>query len=172
LSFSWILGDGSPYADTANWVDSPDIDDLQSKLPSRVDTAFPKGQALADWLQGVGATTTLGQITLHETYKRSLSVNPPTQRWLYSEAPQSLQSFTFNTPTTATGDAQCGRVAYSSFHIAGSAMGDTVPSDVFPGECDDQPLTPQERVLEFMLFDLASCVQIDTGKPKPPVVVK
>jgi hypothetical protein len=169
LSFSWITEEGSPFGATAQWVDEPRIDDPYELLPSVIDTTFPKGQALAEWLHGVGATPTAGEITLHETYRRSLAVNPPTQRWLYSSAPSSLQSFTFNTPIAAAAEQQCGRFAYSSFHIAGGAF--TV-EDTFPNECDDAPLTPQERVLEFMLFDLASCVQIDTGKPKPPVVVK
>jgi hypothetical protein len=100
----------------------------------------------------------------------SPAVNAPTQRWLYSSEPESLQSFTFNTPIDAAAEQQCGRFAYSSFHIAGS--NDSQGDAAFPAECDDAPLTPQERVLEFMLFDLASCVQIDTGMPKPPVVVK
>ena len=168
LSFSWMTGQGSPFGSTAQWVDDPLVDDAQASLPSEVDTTFPKGQALAEWLQGIGATPTAGQITLHETFRRSLAVNAPTQRWLFSNEPNSLQSFTFNTPLTAAAEQQCGRFAYSSFHIAGS----TGSGDTFPAECDDAPLTPQERVLEFMLFDLASCVQIDTGKPKPPVVVK
>ena len=170
LSFSWILSDGAPFANVANWVARPARDDFYDTLDSSIDTSFPKGQALADWLHGINATPTLGQITLHETFLRSLSVNPPTQRWLYSETPQSLQSFTFNTPIDTPAEAQCGRAAYSSFHIAGATSSDSVPT--FPEECDAAPLTPQERVLEFMLFDLASCVQIDTGKPKPPVVVK
>jgi hypothetical protein len=168
LSFTWITETGSPFAQTANWVDNPGIDDPQPTLESLVDTTFPKGQALAEWLNGIGATTTLGEIMLHETYRRSLTVNAPTQRWLYSSEPESLQSFTFNTPLDAGAEQQCGRFAYSSFHIAGAVGGG---SD-FPTECDNEPLTPQERVLEFMLFDLASCVQIDTGKPKPPEVPK
>lgn len=171
LSFSWITAEGSPFTDTAQWVPQPEIDDFYASLPSAVDTSFPKGQALAEWLQGIGATATPGQITLHDTYLRSLAVNAPTQRWLYSEEPASLQSFTFNAPIDAAAEQQCGRFAYSSFHIAGSSNSSSL-EPTFPSECDDAPLTPQERVLEFMLFDLASCVQIDTGKPKPPVVVK
>lgn len=168
LSYAWITEGGSPFTQTATWVDDPSFDDDYSQLPSLIDTTFPKGQALAEWLNGIGATTTLGEIMLHETYRRSLAVNAPTQRWLYSQEPESLQSFTFNTPIDAAADQQCGRFAYSSFHIAGAiAQGGD-----FPDECDDEPLTPQERVLEFMLFDLASCVQIDTGKPKPPEVPK
>jgi hypothetical protein len=169
LSFTWLLGNGSPWTKTANWVDDPQTDDPQPNLDGRVDTTFPKGEALADWLQGIGATTTLGEIGLQETYRRSLTTNPPTQRWLYSDSPATLQSFTFNTPLDAAGDKQCGRTAYSSFHIAG---GTTFGASDFPDECNDAPLTPQERVLEFMLFDLASCVQIDMGKPKPPEVPK
>jgi hypothetical protein len=29
----------------------------------------------------------------------------------------------------------------------------------FPAECDSNPMTPQETILEFMLFDLTACVQ-------------
>lgn len=180
LSYPWIWDQGSPFATAANWVDDPGPASVLVELDaldSRIDTSFPKGQALADWLQGIGATTTRGEIMLHETFRRSLSVNPPTQRWLYSTTPDSLQSFTFNTPLGATEAQQCGRFAYSSFHIATGQTNDPfdpVPKAVgtFPMECDSAPLTPQERVLEFMLFDLASCVQIDMGDPKPPEVVK
>src|SRR5207248_1279870 len=38
----------------------------------------------------------------------------------------------------------------------------------FPSECQpNAPMTPQEKVLEFMLFDLASCVAPD--RPPPPM---
>ena len=174
LSYSWITGSGSPFNATAKWVPNTAKDDFYDPLHTLVDTAFPKGQALADWLSGVGATTVPGELDLNETFRRSLSVNAPTQRWLYSTEPVSLQTFTFNTPLQAAPDQQCGRVLYSSFHIAGatSDTADEDPTLLFPSECTPGPLTPQERVLEFLLFDLASCVQVDTKPPQPPDIVK
>lgn len=104
-----------------------------------------------------------GSLSLSETYSRVGAIRAPGQRWLYSGS--NTQSYTFNTPTAAQEKDQCGRVYYSSFHI-GSGRSST---GTFPGACKSTPLTPQERVLEFMLFDLASCVQSDK---KPPVVPK
>ena len=50
-------------------------------------------------------------------------------------------------------------------------MNDASSDDkAFPTECDMAALTPQEKVLMFMLFDLASCVQTDSEPPKPPIV--
>jgi len=54
-------------------------------------------------------------------------VMPPTQPWLASERPVSIQHFTFNTPIGAPIDQQCGRVVYSNFHVAEPGGVDIVP---------------------------------------------
>ena len=129
--------------------------------PAQIDQSFPKGKALADWLQNLGSATG-GNIQLSETYSRVGAITSPAQRWLYSGT--NTQSYTFNTPTDAEEKNQCGRVAYSSFHI-GSGRSST---GTFPSACSNKVLTAQEQVLEFMLFDLASCVQSDSTPPIVP----
>ena len=101
---------------------------------------------------------------LVDTYARLKDVNAPSQRWIYSSA--TTQTYSFNTPVGADADKQCGRAIYSSFHVTTGAGG------VFPSGCDDQPMTAQEKALEFMLFDLSACVQKDDAPPEPPPVVK
>ena len=74
--------------------------------------------------------------------------------------------YTFNTPVGAAPTAQCGRVMYSDFHVSTGATG----TGTFPAECSlgtGVKLTPQEKVLEYMLFDLTSCVRPDLPSCTP-----
>lgn len=160
LSYPWYTEGPADFQGTAQWIDWTGVG--VDPLPATIDQGFPKGQALAEWLLNIGATPMLGSIDLHETYNVVDAVNEPTTRWLYSTNPATVQTLSFNTPVGAPEDQQCGRAVYSNFHIAnGFGQG------TFPGECTPDPLTPQEKVLEFMLFDLASCLQPDTEDPRP-----
>ena len=68
-------------------------------------------------------------------------------------------AFTPNPPPTT----QCGRVLYSDFHVSDASAGGTT----FPNECTTGTMNAQEKTLEFMLFDLASCVGTPTGACTP-----
>ncbi len=157
LSQDIIKNGPAPWPTTGNWTAAGSFSN-----PASIDTTFPKGEALADWLKLIGATPTRGEVDLTGTFARLSAVNPPSQRWVYSS--QTMQTYSFNTPVGADEAAQCGRVFYSSFHVSNGGSG------TFPSSCNTQPLTPQEKILEFLLFDLAACVQKDGDKPVPPPV--
>ena len=136
-----------------------------------IDQSFPKGAGFAQWMLNVGASTTLGSFPVSSGRHDVDAVNgmpttdPVAVRWVYGTSPNIVEYYTFNTPVGQPADKQCGKVVFSDLHVAaGDQTGGT-----FPNNCDNQPLTPQEKALEFLLFDLSSCIQNDTTPLPPPV---
>jgi hypothetical protein len=159
----------APWPTTANWLGV--AADLASPVIAQIDTSFPKGMALADWLTAVGASPMQGQISLDMAQH---SVDEPlhgAQRWIYTSAPTpSVQYLTFNTPVEAAPEDQCGRAVFTDVHV-GAGAGMSHPENPFPTGClPSTVLSPQEKALEFMLFDLSSCVQPDMVRPVPPPI--
>jgi len=157
------------FDNTATWSNPVDAT-RPSPLTqtSYIDTSFPKGQLLSDWLGIVGASTTPGQISVDELRHNFESVIAPSQLWLtINDAALGTIPihYTFNTPVGATADQQCGRVVFSDFHVenvndGGTNTGLPEPTN-FPDGCAPGGMTPQEKLLEFMIFDLGSCVTPD-----------
>jgi hypothetical protein len=135
-----------------------------------VDVSFPKGQALRDWLLAVSASTVAGQLPIKDSKHNVDAVDPArAQQWISLPNPsagnqKAVEYMTFNTPIDALPASQCGRVVYSDLHVS---SGDVV-GQPFPQGCVTTDLSPQEKALEFMLFDLSSCVQSDSQPPAPP----
>jgi hypothetical protein len=165
FSYTW-LHDVDPFRMTATWRNMPDARPTVNNAPLTgiINQQFPKGMAFAQWLQIVGASPTPGQIDIHFPRHDVDAAHSPAQTWITTNSPSTVQHYTFNTPVTAPAANQCGRVLFSNFHV--SNIPDVMLT--FPAHCNDMPLTPQEKVLEFMLFDLASCVQPDSQTPVVP----
>jgi hypothetical protein len=66
-----------------------------------------------------------------------------------------VQHLTLNTPIAVEPENQCGRVVFSNFHVAPGSVG------TYPDACAPGPLTAQEKLVEFMLFDVTACVSPD-----------
>jgi hypothetical protein len=164
----WISKGLPPWPASGNWIGSGP--DLPSPSTGTVDTSFPKGQALSDWLMAVGASTTAGQIQLNAGQNSIDGVYTPTQSWISTTTPATTQYLTFNTPLEVAPANQCGRVVFTDVHVAN---GDSShPETPFPMGCvTGADTTPQEKALEFMFFDLSSCIQEDRRPPEPPPVV-
>ncbi len=153
---------------TADWSPAPAPTVDNEPLTGILDQSFPKGVAFARWLELVGAQSGPGEMEI-ETPRHSLdAVVPPTLRWIHTEDPETVQHLTFNTPLGVPEASQCGRVLFSDFHVTNAELPSSGTLPVFPSACSDTPLTPQEKVLEFMLFDLASCIQPVVPPPPPP----
>jgi hypothetical protein len=159
-SYVWLFQNG-PFASTAVWA--TDNSQPPDPITADIDVSFQKGKDLSAWLNNVNALSGINQIQVQAPRNDVTSVNvPPSQQFLYadpSEQPNNPLEFTFNTPVGAA--MECGRVLFSDFHVNTGGQG----TGTFPGECDVTPMTPQEKLLEFMLFDLTSCVQ--QSQPPP-----
>jgi hypothetical protein len=155
---------------------------------------FPEGAALSQWLGNVGALTN-GTLPIWFTRHNVQMLNqPPAAEWIHLDpaAPMlpaadrnAAQYFSVDTPIGATPEAICGRIVYSDLHVSGGP-GTNQPGvaadypdagggpgrargGIAPDGCAAHPLTPQEEALEFMLFDLSSCL-VPVGNTVPPVV--
>jgi hypothetical protein len=150
----WGPGPG-PWENVVAWDSGQDAPPDQT---GNINTSFPKGLAFAQWLVNVGASSVLGQIPVN-VVRHDLNAVSTAQEWMSASNPAGVPlHFTFNTPVEAQEDLRCGRVVFSDFHVDDKSVNSTTD---FPAECDDKPMTPQEKLVEFMIFDLSSCITPD-----------
>jgi hypothetical protein len=119
-----------------------------------------------------------------------VAADKPSQPWITSDSarvkggggggtsPQTMY-FSFDTPVNApsgpNGPQYCGRAVFSDLHVAGNPTTNDTGNGFSllgaggkppPDGCDSTAdLSPQEKALEFMLFDLSSCVIPDSVAP-------
>jgi hypothetical protein len=170
--YSWDYMFNNPnLPNVANW-------DVEQSAPpdgyATVNINFAQGETLAQWLQLVGATTTQGQMAISTLRHDFDGVVPPTQSWLTLDQggsitdPNPVMQFVYDAPVGAAN--QCGRVLFNEYHVENPV---TAPAGVkFPCECqacdaNNNPIgavpamTAQEKLLEYMLFELTN----DGGQP-------
>jgi hypothetical protein len=164
FSYVWLYND-APFSSTALW--NVEQHPSPANQTGYIDQTFPKGLLLAQWLVVVGASTTQGQIPLQVIRHDDDGVVAPSQSWMTINDPvfgNSNVHYTFNTPVGVPPASQCGRVLFDDFHVEN--VGDS-NAMLFPTECAAGPMTAQEKLLEFMIFDLTSCIVPDM----PPACV-
>jgi hypothetical protein len=143
---SWLQV--AQWADNGN-IDGPDTIDEQNN---------PKGPNFAQWMLNVMGSTTRDVIVLQTGTGRStvqsIDMNKA-ERWTYQGgAPGIPQNFQFTTPQEVDASTRCGKVVFSDMHVSGGpGQGN------YPSSCGSSlTLTPQEKALAFMFFDISSCV--------------
>jgi hypothetical protein len=178
------------FANVASWTnlgafgnDSPYNNDITGVIETTLPNGskFPEGAALKSWLGGLtpSALNAGGEIVVPEANARDTATVSATNLatpWVITDStvkPTSAQYFSWDMPFDAgLNDAgvpqYCGRVVYSDMHVSGSAN-DYGSSSVVPTGCDSTAaLTPDEDAIEFILFDLSSCITPVGFTPQPP----
>jgi hypothetical protein len=157
----YATGNDSPYSNDITGV-------IETTLPNG--NMFPEGSALKTWLGDVGALNASQEIVVPAANARdtaTVSGSNVGTPWVQTDptvSPASTQYFSwdmpFNPPVSDAGVPEyCGRVVYSDMHVSGSASDYQGTSDVVPTGCDStSALSPDEDAIEFILFDLSSCV--------------
>jgi hypothetical protein len=136
-----------------------------------ISAAFPKAQAMSQWLTAQNALVG-GKLPILDARHNINGVSTNALSWITAKsgtvaAPNDnpVQYMSFNAPIGADDTAVCGRVVLNNIHVAAGADD---PLADFPTGCNADPLTAQQKALEFMLFDLSSCVQKDDAPIQPP----
>ncbi len=174
-SYSWLQGNGVLNG-TAQWDPKADQNDtnpiptgqpftgsVSAGVPTSNPGLFVKWLNLVGALDGSnpgGAVPANPTVTIQSGRHDVDKVLGASSEWIDGVDPapaagdpsQMLLHFTFDMPIGQSG--QCGHAIYSDFHVNGTQSNGTT----FPSECDTNALTPQERILEYMIWDLASCV--------------
>jgi hypothetical protein len=154
-----------------------------------IDTTIPKGTAFAEWyldhnkglkygggeLSGyVGVTDIRPDMGLLDSSLVSAGTATP---WLYAGDLTGMYDayyFSMNTPVGTNPMTQCGRGIFSDVHVSGGGgdpSEEEVPAAAFPTYCTAPNMSdhaPNELALEFLFFDLSSCVQSDKTMPVQP----
>jgi hypothetical protein len=188
--YAWF--NTGPFAaeNLATWTtgtQSYDVDpnaNIETTLPGGA--AFPRGEAMKEWLMNVNALNANDELHIVQARHNAVvgAANTASVPWIVTDTmanpPNQTEYFSFDTPFGVAPIEQCGRVVYSDLHV-GAASGDygqtagqdQIPANsMVPSGCANNALSPQEKALEFMLFDLSGCItppdQGAGGVPPPP----
>ena len=136
-----------------------------------VDETVPKGMSFATWLLNNGVPGPRGQLTISEPrYTCQSHDSMRGERWVYVDpllstppGKVSVQDLLFTTPQNKLPEDRCGKVVFSDMHVSsgsvsGSGTTGTTYAYPFPNGCSTSDLTPQEKALAFIFFDISSCV--------------
>ena len=137
----------------ATWSNGGDLPDPATDVID--ETNNPKGPSFAQWMLNVMGSTTRDLITVHQGRSTCKQVDlTKGEQWTTYQGDGTTQNFQFTTPQESDANSRCGKVVFSDMHVSGGpGNGD------YPTECGTNTmLTPQEKALAFMFFDISSCV--------------
>lgn len=181
---------GNPNDGVATWSQAsqwgnnpPDSTDRASNgnaLTDNINLGFPKGTAMAQWIQlswaapggPGGAPPAYGKLPLPDYRHDVASVAANTTSWLSGASTGGNSGagvtqhniLSFDAPRANAPAAQCGRAVLPFMHVSSTSSG------TFPAECGSVPgaLTGQELSFEYMMWETLTCLAPSTAPPVAP----
>jgi hypothetical protein len=177
----WFRKSPEPLVSSiATWADpekappAVPADPATTAVNADISASFPKAVAMKEWLTKLNALPG-GKLPIFDARHNVDAVGANGLNWISAINPNAangpaVQYMTFNTPVGAAADAVCGRVVFSNLHVGAGTQGGLAddPQAAFPDGCKTVDLSAQQKALEFMLFDLSSCIQKDDLPVTPP----
>lgn len=163
----WLTSNVSPkppLASIATFVPN-NTDASLGNISAQIDTSWDKGAALADWLELPSVTLPppppRGTLSIAQAKASLVTLDSQKSKtWVtYNGKPQY---FSFDAPIGAPEANQCGQMVFTDLHLSGATT-DVSKGTEFPKGCMSTALSPQEKALIFMLFDLSNCLQPPVG---------
>jgi hypothetical protein len=174
--YTWFMNGPADFKAVAQWKGYSL--GLGTCTGCQIDQSFQGGKDFYKWLQVAGALNGTG-INLNGVADSVGSVTAgTTDRWIYGQSQNigvnaggadDTKYLSFNTPIGGIpieagpemgGKQYCGKAVFTDLHAGGAPSGD------LPGSCKAMDLSPQEKALEYLFFDLSACVR-DESKPPP-----
>jgi hypothetical protein len=137
-------------------------DDTPSSAKATVNQTIDQGKSMYKWLDGpeVKALDAQKLLDISDPRDTVTSVDETKgTRLVYLDPANStigggVQDFQFTVPNDKAEMDRCGKVVFSDMHVSA----DSSPGSDFPSGCEPGGLSPQEKALAFIFFDIASCV--------------
>jgi hypothetical protein len=170
---TWFKNGPADFQNVSGWTSQ----DASAPGPFVVDTSFVNGSIFQSWLEGIGVLSPDGSVPLNPPdVSASMTGNSQlASRWIYDQADDSdagapVEMLSFRTPVGGVRDSgaasyYCGRAVLSDVHVG---AGGAPSSAGVPESCDTGDLSPEEKALEFLLFDQGPCVSSTTVVSPPP----
>jgi hypothetical protein len=178
FSYSWLYND-TPFDTTATWIDDVQFNTgtatVENPGPSEPDV-----NTFYQWINSVpNNAANAGTFTVTDPRNDFSAINTAvSELWATTAVTTTVNKvtttttfpliYTFQTPVPPQAP-ECGKVIYSDMHVSASSAADGDTTGLtFPNECTANPMSTQEKALEYLIWDLASCPAPPTGPTCTP----
>ena len=169
----WVEGDtenGNGQTKPAVWPAIATFSDGGDTLSDNTNDTIdendnPQGGSFSQWMLNVMGSTTKDLIPIQSgTGKNTCTAvdNSKAEDWVKLDPANNQggdsgpQMFQFTTPNEADQSVRCGKVVFSDMHVSGDSSSPS--GGTYPDSCSGSGLTPQEKALAFMFFEISACV--------------